>query len=72
MTEETSLEPLSPPNPEAAARAMQHNPHLRMEALKLAQQLTLENIRNRPADQREITSDDITAMADKLMGYVAQ
>lgn len=72
MDGEVSLEPLNPVNPEAAARALQHNPHLRMDALKMAQQLVLENIRNLPADQREITVDDITKMADELMGYVAK
>jgi hypothetical protein len=42
----------------------------RLEALRMAKELLVENRRNLPADQRQVTTADITAFADTLVAYV--
>jgi len=49
-----------------AARAVDR----RMEAVRLARDILMENDRNRPTGERGITATDVTAFADAIMGYV--
>ena len=42
----------------------------RLEAVRLAQQTLVENSRNKPVSERDITAADITAFADSLIGYI--
>jgi hypothetical protein len=76
VTEETSLEGMAPPpldappQPENVHRFVDF--HFRMDALKQAQQLLLENARSKPTELRQVTVADIKAVADELVNYVAQ
>jgi hypothetical protein len=49
-----------------AARAVDR----RMEAVRLARDILMENDRNKPTGERGITATDVTAFADAIMGYV--
>ena len=49
-----------------AARAVER----RMEAVRIARDILMENDRNRPTGERGITATDVTAFADAIMGYV--
>jgi hypothetical protein len=49
-----------------AARAVDR----RMEAVRLARDILMENDRNRPTGERGIAATDVTAFADAIMGYV--
>lgn len=42
----------------------------RIEALRMAKETLIENRRNLPVDQREVTAADITAFANTLVAYV--
>ena len=42
----------------------------RMEAVKLAKETLIENARNKPIDDRDLTADEITAFANVLITYV--
>ena len=42
----------------------------KLEALRMAKETLAENNRSKPADSREVTAEDITAFADKLITYV--
>ena len=42
----------------------------RMEAIRLAKETLIENSRSLPADQREITSSQITAYAESILSFV--
>ena len=42
----------------------------KLEAIRIAQHTLIENRRNMPVDQREITAADITAYATTLMNYI--
>lgn len=42
----------------------------KLEAIRIAQQTLIENRRNQPVDQREITAAEITAFAATLVNYV--
>ena len=44
--------------------------NFRMEAVRLAQQVALENARNRPMGEREITAEEIETLALKLAEIV--
>lgn len=44
----------------------------RLEALRLAKEVLLENARSKPVAEREVTADQIAAEADKLFSYVNQ
>jgi hypothetical protein len=49
-----------------AARAVDR----RMEAVRLARDILMENDRNKPTGERGIAATDVTAFADAIMGYV--
>ena len=51
-----------------AARAVDR----RMEAVRLARDILMENDRNKPTGERGITASDVTAFADTLLTYVTQ
>ena len=53
-------------NANAAEAAKQR----KLETVRIAQITLLENKRNLPVEQRQITAAEITAFADSLMGYV--
>jgi len=42
----------------------------KLESLRIAQQTLVENSRNKPVDERDITAADITAYANTLVAYV--
>lgn len=42
----------------------------RMEALRMAKDVLIENARSKPVDSREVTVGDITNFADSIMNYV--
>lgn len=44
--------------------------HARLDAIRLAQQTLLENSRGKPIEDREITSDEIVAFAEKLTTFI--
>lgn len=44
----------------------------RLEALRLAKEVLLENARSKPVAEREVTAEQIAAEADKLFSYVNQ
>ena len=43
---------------------------MRLEAVRLAKETLIENARNKPIDNRDVTAADITAFADALTTYV--
>jgi len=43
----------------------------RLEAVRLAKEVLLENARSKPTDDRDVTAEDITAFANTLVTYVA-
>ena len=51
-----------------ASRAVER----RMEAVRLARDILMENDRNKPTGERGITASDVTAFADTLLTYVTQ
>lgn len=42
----------------------------KLEAVRIAQQTLLENRRNKPVDEREVTATDITNYASALTSYI--
>ena len=42
----------------------------KLEIVRLAKEVLVENRRNLPADQRQVTTADITSYADTLIAYV--
>ena len=42
----------------------------RADMIRLAKDILTENARNKPAEEAEITSAQITALADELINYV--
>ena len=44
----------------------------RMEAVRLARDILMENDRNKHTGERGITASDVTAFADTLLTYVTQ
>jgi hypothetical protein len=44
----------------------------RMEAVRLARDILMENDRNKPTGERGIAASDVTAFADTLLTYVTQ
>jgi hypothetical protein len=44
----------------------------KMEAVRLARDILMENDRNKPTGERGITASDVTAFADTLLTYVTQ
>jgi len=51
---------------QAAAFAKQH----RLESLRMAKEILVENSRTLPVDSREITTANVTAMAAVLLTYI--
>lgn len=51
-----------------AARAVER----KMEAVRLARDILMENDRNKPTGERGITASDVTAFADTILTYVTQ
>ena len=42
----------------------------KMEAVRLAKEVLIENARSKPADAREVAAADITTFAQSLVAYV--
>lgn len=42
----------------------------KLEAVRLAKEILVENARSLPADSREVTADSVTAFAATLVNYV--
>lgn len=42
----------------------------RFEAVRIAKEVLMENARNRPSEERNVTAEDILAFANKLTTYV--
>jgi hypothetical protein len=53
---------------ENASRAVER----KMEAVRLARDILMENDRNKPTGERGIAASDVTAFADTLLTYVTQ
>ena len=53
---------------ENASRAVER----KMEAVRLARDILMENDRNKPTGERGITASDVTAFADTILTYVTQ
>jgi hypothetical protein len=51
---------------EVAAQAKQ----AKLEAIRLAKDVLIENARSKAVDSRDVTAADITAFADTLIAYV--
>jgi len=43
----------------------------KLEAVRLAKEVLIENARSKPVDSRDVTAQQITAFADTLTNYVA-
>lgn len=46
--------------------------HYKMESLRIAKEILMENDRNKPVGDRGITAADITAFAQSLTQFIAQ
>jgi hypothetical protein len=44
----------------------------RMEAVRIARDILMENDRNRPTGERGITAADVTAFADSIVSFIQQ
>lgn len=53
-------------NGQAAADASR----AKLEAVRLAKEVLIENARNKPVDSRDVTAADITAFAATLITYI--
>jgi len=53
---------------ETASRAVDR----KMEAVRIAQAILMENDRNKPTGERGITASDVTTFADSILAYVTQ
>lgn len=56
---------------------LRHSHHLevvqrnaKLEAVRLAQQVLIENARSKPVDSREVSAQDITNYAATLVNYI--
>jgi hypothetical protein len=54
---------------EADNRA-RHREMARLDSLKLAKEILVENARSKPVSERDITAEDVTAFAATLVTYV--
>lgn len=43
----------------------------RLEAVRLAKEVLIENARSKPVDARDVNAADITAFANTLVAYIA-
>jgi hypothetical protein len=53
-----------------AQQAMNNND--RMEAVRIARDILMENDRNKPTGERGITAADVTSFADAIVTFVKQ
>lgn len=44
----------------------------KMEAIRLARDVLMENDRNKPVEERGVSAQDITAFADSILNYITQ
>ena len=44
----------------------------RMDAVRLAKEVLMENDRNKPTGERGVVASDITTFADSILAYVTQ
>lgn len=44
----------------------------RLEAVRIAKEILMENDRNKPTGERGIAASDVTAFADTILTYVTQ
>lgn len=42
----------------------------KLEVVRLAKEVLLENARNKPTDNRDVSAEEITAFAETLISYV--
>lgn len=42
----------------------------KLEAIRMAKEVLVENRRSKPVDEREVTASDITTFADTLITYI--
>lgn len=42
----------------------------KLESVRLAKEVLIENSRNKPIDDRDVSADEITAFAETLISYV--
>lgn len=42
----------------------------KLEAIRLAKEVLVENARSKPVDSREVTAEDIKTFADKIILYI--
>lgn len=42
----------------------------KLESVRLAKEVLIENSRNKPIDNRDVSADEITAFAETLISYV--
>lgn len=42
----------------------------RLEAVRLAKEILVENARNKPVDESTVSADDVITFADKLITYI--
>ena len=54
----------------SAAQSAEANKQRKLQAVQIAHTTLLENKRNLPVEQRQITAAEITAFADSLNAYV--
>ena len=53
-----------------AAQAAMQAKQAKLDAVRLAKETLIENRRNMPVDQREVSAADITAFAQSLVSYI--
>ena len=44
----------------------------KMEAIRLARDVLMENDRNKPVEERGVSAADITTFADSILNYITQ
>lgn len=54
----------------AAIHETLDNKRARLEAVRLAKEVLIENSRNKPIDSRDVSAKEITAFAETLISYV--
>jgi hypothetical protein len=54
----------------ASGQAAAEASRARLEAVRLAKEVLIENARNKPVDSRDVTAADITAFAATLITYI--
>ena len=57
---------------QAAINQTNENKGRRLEMIRLAKEILVENDRNKPVDSRGFTADDVVTEANKLVAFVNQ